>query len=94
MTGITTSISNLVSSILQTIQGIFSTLLSSVQGVLSVFATALGSIADLSRGLVELVLGNIVLIGILVAAFVGYSAYAQRRGQTLQGSAARGKKKL
>ena len=31
------------------------------------------------------VLGNIVVIGLLIAAFVGYSAYQQKQGRTASG---------
>jgi hypothetical protein len=92
MTGILSSISNLLSSIFDIFRGLFNTLLSSVQGVLSVFTTTLGSVTDLFQGIVNLLLGNIVLIGVAVAAVVGWSAYQQRRGNVQQGSAIRAKK--
>ncbi|MCJ1440867.1 MAG: hypothetical protein MMC23_001353 [Stictis urceolatum] len=92
MTGILSSIENLVSSIFSTIQGLLNAILSSFQGVFAVFGTIVANIADLARGLVELVLGNIVIIGVAIAALVGYSAYAQRRGQISQGSTLRAKK--
>jgi len=86
MTGITSSISNLIQSIYGIFAGVINTVLSGVQGVFAVFGTLIANIADLARSAVSLVLGNIVIIGVVVAAFVGYSAYQQRRGRQVQGS--------
>jgi len=86
MTGITSSIANLLQSIWDVFASLVNTLLSGVQGVFALVATAVHSVVDLMSGLVGFLLGNIVIIGVLVAAFVGYSAYQQKSGRTVGGS--------
>ncbi|MCJ1300468.1 hypothetical protein MMC08_003265 [Hypocenomyce scalaris] len=85
MTGITSSLSNLLGSILDIFRSILNTLLSSLQGVGAVCVTSLSSIFDLAKGLFEFLLGNIVIIAVLVVAFVGYTAFQQRQGRGVAG---------
>ncbi|MCJ1436006.1 hypothetical protein MMC27_005384 [Xylographa pallens] len=83
------SIIGLITSIIQTIANVFTSLLSAVvSGIESVFGLfgTLGKDAfDLVSGLVGFLLGNIVIIGMLVAAFVGYTVYQQRQGKSVSG---------
>jgi len=92
MTGIFSSISSLVEGLVQTITGILNTALSAVQGALAAVASVFAGLAGIAKNLVELVLGNIVIIGVLVAALVGYTAMQQRRGRVQGGSVSKGRK--
>ncbi|KAK0515224.1 hypothetical protein JMJ35_002603 [Cladonia borealis] len=97
MAGIFDGLTNLISSILEIFQGILSTILSAFQSVFSIiqnllssilglFQNLISSVFDLMSGAVGFVLGNIVIIGVLVAAYVGYSAYTQKnRGGGITG---------
>ncbi|MCJ1245346.1 hypothetical protein MMC30_002550 [Trapelia coarctata] len=85
MTGITSSISNLLQSILDIFTGILRTIFSSVQGVFAVSGTLVQDIVNMFQGLLGFLLSNIIIIGVLVAAFVGYSAYQQKQHKTTTG---------
>jgi len=85
MTGILTSISNLLQSILDVFTSLFNTLFSSIQGVFALAATAVQSVLGLFQGLIGFLLNNIVIIGVIIAGFVGYSAYQQRQHKTVTG---------
>ncbi|MCJ1411402.1 hypothetical protein MMC19_005491 [Ptychographa xylographoides] len=85
MTGITSSISALISSIIQIFTSILNTILNGVQSVAAVAGTLVKDVFDLASGLVGFLLGNIVIIGVLIAAFVGYTVYQQRQGKSLSG---------
>jgi hypothetical protein len=103
MTGILTSISNLLQSILDVFTSLFNTLFSSIQGVFALAATAVQSVLGLFQGLIGFLLSmysscatdrkgvltwvvdNIVIIGVIIAGFVGYSAYQQRQHKTVTG---------
>ncbi|KAK4696898.1 hypothetical protein P7C71_g1093, partial [Lecanoromycetidae sp. Uapishka_2] len=78
MSGIVDGLSNLVSSIFEIFQGIFNTIFSAIQSVFGLAGDLISSIFDLMSGVVGFILGNIVIIGIIVAGFVGYSAYRQK----------------
>ncbi|MCJ1325036.1 hypothetical protein MMC10_001698 [Thelotrema lepadinum] len=86
MTGILSSIQNLLQSILDIFKGLFNTILSGLEGVFALTGTAVEDVAALAKSLVDLVLGNIVIIGVLIAALVGFSAYQQRQGKAVNGS--------
>jgi len=43
------------------------------------------SILGLFQGLIAFLLNNIVIIGVIIAGFVGYSAYQQRQHKTVTG---------
>ncbi|KAL8915664.1 MAG: hypothetical protein Q9172_006782 [Xanthocarpia lactea] len=86
MSSITSSLSNLVSSFLDILKSIFLTFYSALETVFATASSLLHSIADLFSGLVGFILGNIVIIGFLVAAFVGYSAYQQKQGRNKKGA--------
>jgi len=89
MPTIVDSFASLVSSIFQTfgaaLQSVFAVFQSLLNAILStiqaVFAVLWGAISGLARtfeGLTKFLLGNIVVIGAAVAAFVVYTAYQQR----------------
>ncbi|KAL2044726.1 hypothetical protein N7G274_002500 [Stereocaulon virgatum] len=91
MASIMDGLSNLLSSIFEIFQGLINTVLSALQSVFGLFRNLIASVFDMMSGLVGFILGNIVIIGVLVAAFVGYSAYTQKnRGGGITG----GKKKM
>ncbi|MCJ1392890.1 hypothetical protein MMC18_005762 [Xylographa bjoerkii] len=83
------SIVGLFASVLQTVVGIFTSLVrafvSGVEAVFGLFGTLGKDAFDLVSGLVGFLLGNIVIIGVLVAAFVGYTMYQQRQGKSVTG---------
>ncbi|KAL9132715.1 MAG: hypothetical protein Q9175_006112 [Cornicularia normoerica] len=89
MPSLASGISNLFSSLFEILSGIVNGVISALQSVFglardvitSIFDMVAGlvtSIFDLMSGLVGFVLGNIVIIGVLVAVYVGYSAYRQK----------------
>ncbi|KAF6230857.1 hypothetical protein HO173_010973 [Letharia columbiana] len=78
MSSVTTGISNLLSSLFEILTGIVRSVFSAVQSVFGLARDLIASIFDLMSGLVGFVLGNIVIIGVLVAVYVGYSAYRQK----------------
>ncbi|KAL9119052.1 MAG: hypothetical protein Q9187_004391 [Circinaria calcarea] len=78
MSSILTSLQNLLSALLSTITSAF-------ESVFAVFSTLIAQIYSLCLGLFNFLLGNIVIIGILAAAFVGYTVYAQRQGGRVKG---------
>ena len=116
MTGITSSLSALVQSILDIFTSIVNAIFSSVKGVFAVAGTLVGDVAAMAQGLVAFFFSefssvsfdfpvewscdaerrwglivrvhadNIVIIGVLVAAFVGYTAYVQRQGKSIKTS--------
>ncbi|KAL8679714.1 MAG: hypothetical protein Q9186_004032 [Xanthomendoza sp. 1 TL-2023] len=86
MSSITTSLSNLLSSFLEILRSILSTFYSALETVFATASSLISSIIDLFSGAVGFVLGNIVIIGFLVAAFVGYSAYQQKQGRNKKGA--------
>ncbi|MCJ1294146.1 hypothetical protein MMC34_005703 [Xylographa carneopallida] len=83
------SIVGLVASVLQTIAHLFTSALnlvvSGVEAVFGLFGTLGRDAFDLVSGLVGFLLGNIVIIGVLVAAFVGYTVFQQRQGKSVSG---------
>ncbi|KAI4097985.1 MAG: hypothetical protein LQ339_006646 [Xanthoria mediterranea] len=100
MSSITSSLNNLISSFLDILKSIFNTFYSALETVFATASSLLSSIVDLFSGFVGFVLdhrpwkankvrrkptGNIVIIGLLVAAFVGYSAYQQKQGRNKKG---------
>ncbi|KAF6227959.1 hypothetical protein HO133_007687 [Letharia lupina] len=78
MSSVATGISNLISSLFEILTGIVRSVFSAVQSVFGLARDLIASIFDLMSGLVGFVLGNIVIIGVLVAVYVGYSAYRQK----------------
>lgn len=58
MTGITSSISNLLSSIVQVFTGLLNTIMSGVQGILAVIVSFIASLGTLAKALVEFLLGK------------------------------------
>ncbi|MCJ1477803.1 hypothetical protein MMC13_006476 [Lambiella insularis] len=96
MAGIVESIGNIISSIMGLFASIFQTILdifasifhaiiSAIQSVFSVIGTLGRDLVDLMSGLVGFLLGNIVIIGVLIAAFVGYTVFQQRQGKSVTG---------
>ncbi|KAI4231639.1 MAG: hypothetical protein L6R40_007672 [Gallowayella cf. fulva] len=85
MSSITTSLSNLLSSFLDIIRSIFLTFYSALETVFTTASSLISSIVDLFSGAVGFIFGNIAIIGVLVAAFVGYSAYQQKQGRNKKG---------
>ncbi|KAI4170673.1 MAG: hypothetical protein LQ343_004771 [Gyalolechia ehrenbergii] len=85
MSSISSSLSNLTSSFLSIIRSIFDTFYSAFETLFATTSALIGSIVDLFSGFVGFVLGNIVIIGFLVAAFVAYSAYQQKQGRNKKG---------
>jgi len=83
------SIIGLFASVIQTIAGIFTSILraivSGIESAFGLFGTLGKDAFDLVSGLVGFLLGNIVIIGVLVAAFVGYTMYQQRQGKSVSG---------
>ncbi|KAL9009720.1 MAG: hypothetical protein Q9173_005279 [Seirophora scorigena] len=100
MSSITASLQDLLSSILSVFGSIFNTFYAAFDTLFATASSLLHSIADMMSGLVGFVLGlarkkadwcikttgNIVIIGFLVAAFVGYSAYQQKAGRNKKGA--------
>ncbi|MCJ1263499.1 hypothetical protein MMC22_003369 [Lobaria immixta] len=78
MSSIVSSVSDLISSIFEVFRSIFATIISALDSVLAVFTNLVRSVFDLMSGLVGFVLGNIVIIGVIIAAYVGYTAYKQK----------------
>jgi len=78
MSSLASGISNLFSSLFEILGGILNSVFSAVQSVFGLAQDLISSIFDLMSGLVGFVLCNIVIIGVLVAAYVGYSAYRQK----------------
>ncbi|KAI4223432.1 MAG: hypothetical protein L6R36_005424 [Xanthoria steineri] len=85
MSSITSSLNNLISSFLDILTSIFNTFYSALETVFATASSLLSSIVDLFSGFVGFILGNIVIIGLIVAAFVGYSAYQQKQGRNKKG---------
>ncbi|KAL8789753.1 MAG: hypothetical protein Q9213_001004 [Squamulea squamosa] len=85
MSSITSSLNNLLSSILDILKSILATFYSAFQTLFSTTSSLLNSIVDLCSGLFGFILSNIVIIGFLIAAFVGYSAYQQKQGRNKKG---------
>ncbi|MCJ1405572.1 hypothetical protein MMC11_008800 [Xylographa trunciseda] len=83
------SIVGLFTSVLQTIVNIFASavraVVAGVEAVFGLFGTLGKDAFDLVSGLVGFLLGNIVIIGVLAAAFVGYTVYQQRQGRSVSG---------
>lgn len=79
MAGVIDSLSSLLSSILSTVQGIFSSIFHLFGAALATVQNFVSSVVAMAGGLVNFLLSNIVIIGVLVAAYVGYTAYAQKR---------------
>ncbi|MCJ1282327.1 hypothetical protein MMC26_001650 [Xylographa opegraphella] len=83
------SIIDLFVSVIQTAAGIVTgalgAVVSGIEAVFGLFGTLGKDAFDLVSGLVGFLLGNIVIIGVLVAAFVGYTVYQQRQGKSVSG---------
>ncbi|KAI9859191.1 MAG: hypothetical protein M1824_003877 [Vezdaea acicularis] len=98
MTGITSAIESLVASIVGIFQSILGTIVALGQSVLAVGATFVTSLLQLARSLLDFVLSNILVFGVLGAAFVAYVALQQRQpgqGAPIKiGGGKRGGKKL
>jgi len=86
MTGITSAISDLISSILGIFTNVFSTLFAGVEGVFATFGTLLTSVFDLLQGFIGFVLGNLFILGILAVGLMGYVVYSQRKGKSIKTS--------
>ncbi|CAF9922196.1 hypothetical protein IMSHALPRED_005612 [Imshaugia aleurites] len=78
MSSLISGLENLVSSLFEILTGILNSVVSAIQSVFGLARDLIASIFDLMSGVVGFVLGNIVIIGLLVAAYVGYSAYRQK----------------
>jgi len=74
MASIVDSLTSLISSILNAI-------LSAFQYVFAVFQNLLSAVIDLVQKFAGFILGNIVIIGILAAAVIGYGAYNRQQQQ-------------
>ncbi|KAI4169487.1 MAG: hypothetical protein LQ348_007264 [Seirophora lacunosa] len=85
MSSLSASLQNLISAILSIFNSLFHTFYAAFDTLFTTASNLLHSIADLMSGFVGFVLGNIVIIGFLVAAFVGYSAYQQKAGRNKRG---------
>ncbi|MCJ1256280.1 hypothetical protein MMC24_004101 [Lignoscripta atroalba] len=85
MSSITTSLSNLLTSILDIFRSLIAIFFSGIQSLFSIFSTLVNDITSLATGAVGFVLNNIVIIGILIAAAVGFSAYQQNTGRRAAG---------
>ncbi|TAQ89319.1 hypothetical protein B7494_g2337 [Chlorociboria aeruginascens] len=94
MPSVVDSLSSLVSSLFHAITAtigsivaVFQSLLGAILGVFQTFfaavGTAISGLAQTFEGLVKFLLGNIVVIGGAIAAFVAYSWYQQRSGRTV-----------
>jgi len=81
MTGITSAVTNLFSSLLGVITYILNVILAVFQSSFAVLATGLQDIFGLVKWLAGFILSNILVIGLLGAAFVAYTAYQQRQGR-------------
>ncbi|KAL8831877.1 MAG: hypothetical protein Q9170_005104 [Blastenia crenularia] len=86
MSSITSSLSDLLSSFLSILRSIFDTFYSAIETVFTTASSLISSIVDLFSGFVGFIFGNIVIIGLLIAAFVGYSAYQQKQGRNKKGA--------
>ncbi|KAL8747881.1 MAG: hypothetical protein Q9184_007541 [Pyrenodesmia sp. 2 TL-2023] len=82
---ITSSLSDLFHSFLSILRNILSTFYHAIETVFATASSLISSLADLMRGFLGFILSNIVIIGFLVAAFVGYSAYQQNLGRNKKG---------
>ncbi|KAL8791711.1 MAG: hypothetical protein Q9195_005718 [Heterodermia aff. obscurata] len=78
MSSITSSLSSLLHSILDIFRSILETLLHFLQTVFATAQNLVASTIDLAGGLVHFILSNIIIIGVLIAAYVGYTAYRQK----------------
>ncbi|KFY92895.1 hypothetical protein V500_03991 [Pseudogymnoascus sp. VKM F-4518 (FW-2643)] len=90
MSTIVVSLTSLISSIVQTIgaalqsvtvvfQFLFHAILGTIQAVFAALCGAISGLARTFEGLTKFLLGNIVPIGGVVASFVVYTAYQQRK---------------
>ncbi|KAL6714344.1 hypothetical protein ACLMJK_007767 [Lecanora helva] len=103
MSGIISGLQHLFSSVIEIFTGIINTIVSLFQSALTtllaafsslleLFQSLIASIFDLMSGMIGFVLGNIVIIGVLTAAYVGYSAYKQKNNQGGRGITGRKKR--
>jgi len=80
MANLTAAVEKFISSIF----GIFHNLLNSVfavfQSILAVFQTILTSAFELAKGLLDFVMSNILVLGVIAVGFVIYTAVLQRNG--------------
>jgi len=95
MSSIFQSLSDLVVSIFEVVSSIFKTVFdlfyNAIAMVGHLFAGILNMALEFFRGIIELaggigkfLLGNILVIGVLVAAFFGFTEYQRRQGRTVK----------
>ncbi|KAG7007608.1 hypothetical protein G7Y79_00009g027170 [Physcia stellaris] len=78
MANATDSLTSLLTSILDIFRSIIETLFHTIQTVFATAQNLISSTVDLAGGVVQFVLSNVVIIGVLIAAYVGYTAYKQK----------------
>ncbi|KAF2840428.1 hypothetical protein M501DRAFT_1015481 [Patellaria atrata CBS 101060] len=83
MTSIINGLQNLVASVFEIFGGIINTVLSTLQSFLAVFTTLAKDVLQLFQGLINFMLQNIVIIGVLAAAFVGFTVLTQRQNKPI-----------
>ncbi|TVY14079.1 hypothetical protein LARI1_G007843 [Lachnellula arida] len=68
-------------SIVAVFQSIFNAFLGVIQTAFAAVGTAISGLAQTFEGLVKFLLSNIVVIGVLVAGFAGYTYYQRSQGR-------------
>ncbi|CAF9918338.1 MAG: hypothetical protein GOMPHAMPRED_001493 [Gomphillus americanus] len=85
MASIISALQDIVAGILNFIQAIISTIMSTISGTFSVAGSTVKEGTHATGNLIDLVLSNIIPIGVVIAALVGFSAYQQSRGRAVGG---------
>ncbi|RPA87500.1 hypothetical protein BJ508DRAFT_357141 [Ascobolus immersus RN42] len=84
MSGLIHAVQNLLTAILNTILAFFNSLI-------ALFTTVLNTVYALVRETGSFLINNILVIGVVSAAFIGYGAYMQRAQQGKVGGGGAGK---
>ncbi|KAF2264993.1 hypothetical protein CC78DRAFT_567975 [Lojkania enalia] len=95
MSSIISSLTDLVKSVFEVIWSFFTTaghlaqrtlgfMLHIFEAAINVGIEFLKGLVELAGGIVQFVLGNILILGIIVAAFFGYLQYQRKQGNTVR----------
>lgn len=83
MASFSQAISDAFSAIFQLFASIFQSIVSAFQSLFSLVAMLVKDIANISVGLIQFLLQNIVFILVLAGSFFAYVVYQQRHGKPI-----------
>jgi len=83
MSAVVKALSDLFGSVVEVFSSIIHTIFSMVQSAFSMFGTLVKDVVNLFGGVLEFILGNLFIIGTILALFFAYTVYSQRQAKPI-----------